>query len=450
MFNILRICTSSFTASNYSATFYRALRNPSKRVSVIKTIKEFKVKHMNEEDEDHASFDLEEMSRRVKKEDLDIAEAFEKGEDFQSIVTESSRLYDRQIREKESGKIFIKKKLIGRKYFQSEKETNLLTYAAKEQIKYLHKLNPLDWTPEALSKSFPISVDGVKKLLRSNYTLKDPVKIKQHDEDVRKKWESLMSGKPSDQIYFHTQCLWNEGKLLKENYTGNPNLPYPSLSTTQNITKVTKNKLIGEYSGIIKNYVEYKKQKKSVQENNSELIVPTEKEYDRRSETVKHITEASNFLKKSKFFKEDGDIAIKKKDYIDEAELPFSQFKENIKHQLKHDSKKSNTSKQYLQWIEQESKEKDFKNPTNFFNAKDFVSKISKYSKENIEMKREKNSAEDSFYLYNEKTGYQRPVGQTFKGKVSIPISAWKKNTLYKVKNCVYDEDGEFLYKLPS
>lgn len=55
-------------------------------------------------------------------------------------------------------------KTIEHKYFKNyrPKEENLLTWAMKEQLRYLHSSDPDMWTPEALSDAFPISPDGVK------------------------------------------------------------------------------------------------------------------------------------------------------------------------------------------------------------------------------------------------------------------------------------------------
>lgn len=53
-------------------------------------------------------------------------------------------------------------KIIEKKYFKKPKEPNLLTWTAKEQLKYLNSMDPGLWTPEKLAESFPISVEGVK------------------------------------------------------------------------------------------------------------------------------------------------------------------------------------------------------------------------------------------------------------------------------------------------
>lgn len=63
----------------------------------------------------------------------------------------------------------IKKKIVGRKYCKFDRETNLLTYAAKQQIRFLHKSDPLEWNYKALSECFPISEAGVKVSKKLNW-----------------------------------------------------------------------------------------------------------------------------------------------------------------------------------------------------------------------------------------------------------------------------------------
>uniref|UniRef100_A0A915HYA5 Neugrin n=1 Tax=Romanomermis culicivorax TaxID=13658 RepID=A0A915HYA5_ROMCU len=74
-----------------------------------------------------------------------------------------------------------------------EKET-LLTWAAMDQIRELHDQDPQHWTPERISESFPISVQGARSFLHGkrpkNVT---PERIKQHDEEVEKRWKALNS-----------------------------------------------------------------------------------------------------------------------------------------------------------------------------------------------------------------------------------------------------------------
>ena len=55
-----------------------------------------------------------------------------------------------------------KLKKVEKKYFPEEQELNLLTWSAKEQIRYLHHTDPQQWTPEHIAECFPISPEGAK------------------------------------------------------------------------------------------------------------------------------------------------------------------------------------------------------------------------------------------------------------------------------------------------
>lgn len=61
---------------------------------------------------------------------------------------------------KEQEKILIVKQ----KYFK-EKYPNFLTWNDKEQIRYLHKTNPDEWTIEKLSDGFPALPETIKVIL---------------------------------------------------------------------------------------------------------------------------------------------------------------------------------------------------------------------------------------------------------------------------------------------
>ena len=67
--------------------------------------------------------------------------------------------YSRQEREH---KVFVQRKMIGHKYFKPTKNPILLTWAEKEQMRYLHNSDPEKWNVEKLAQSFPASEEIVK------------------------------------------------------------------------------------------------------------------------------------------------------------------------------------------------------------------------------------------------------------------------------------------------
>ncbi|XP_063609835.1 uncharacterized protein LOC134783759 [Penaeus indicus] len=90
----------------------------------------------------------------------------------------------------------IRQKTIEQKYFRNKgpEEQNLLTWAMKEQLRYLHSTDPDMWTPEALSVAFPISESGVKKLLKAKWFPRDEAAIEKHDRSVLATWKKYTKG----------------------------------------------------------------------------------------------------------------------------------------------------------------------------------------------------------------------------------------------------------------
>ena len=93
----------------------------------------------------------------------------------------------------------MKRKIIERKYFKQEQELNLLTWDAKEQIRYLHAEFPEEWTLERLVESFPISRDGLIRLLRSRFQPGSLEEVLEHDERVQNHWKMLKDGRSNVQ-----------------------------------------------------------------------------------------------------------------------------------------------------------------------------------------------------------------------------------------------------------
>nr|XP_053633530.1 uncharacterized protein LOC128689364 [Cherax quadricarinatus]XP_053633531.1 uncharacterized protein LOC128689364 [Cherax quadricarinatus]XP_053633532.1 uncharacterized protein LOC128689364 [Cherax quadricarinatus]XP_053633534.1 uncharacterized protein LOC128689364 [Cherax quadricarinatus]XP_053633535.1 uncharacterized protein LOC128689364 [Cherax quadricarinatus] len=89
--------------------------------------------------------------------------------------------------------VHLRRETIKRKYFSDyePKEKNLLTWAMKEQLRYLHSSDPSMWTPEALSKAFPISPAGAKKLLKVHWSPRSDAEIQKHDKQVAVRWKHL-------------------------------------------------------------------------------------------------------------------------------------------------------------------------------------------------------------------------------------------------------------------
>ncbi|KAK7084057.1 hypothetical protein SK128_019245 [Halocaridina rubra] len=91
---------------------------------------------------------------------------------------------------------FIQQKTIKQKFFKQYEpvEENLLTWAMKEQLKYLYATDPDLWTPEALATAFPISALGVQRLLNAKWIPENEAAIERHDRSVLARWKKYTNG----------------------------------------------------------------------------------------------------------------------------------------------------------------------------------------------------------------------------------------------------------------
>lgn len=284
--------------------------------------------------------------------------------------------------------------------------------------------------------------------------LTSPEKIKAHDEDVARKWEILKSGKFSDEITPTTQKLYKEGKLVDDYFSGNPNLPTTPPSSKK-VIELKKNEPVGEFSAIVKTYYDYEKRKLLESKENCEKQVsvrdnnPTE---NSEKKTFK-LKNALKFKVASEEYDDDTNPEVypnlkKKVEYNNE--IPFSQFKEILKdeNEVKLKSKYKNEYDTFVQQqISMNNKNVKSEKPEQ---QQSCFMKIQKYEKENINLMFEKDQKFTKIYKYDDKLGYQHPIGKNIRGKVNVSSKQHKKGKLIKIGKCIYDEDGEFLCKVST
>ncbi|XP_068157687.1 uncharacterized protein [Drosophila tropicalis] len=92
----------------------------------------------------------------------------------------------------------VRQFMIKHKYFRDAKLPNLLLHAEKEQMRLLHERDPDEWTIERLAESFPATPDVVEKVLRAKWRPRSLQRIRTHDESVIRNWQQLRSGEHTD------------------------------------------------------------------------------------------------------------------------------------------------------------------------------------------------------------------------------------------------------------
>lgn len=285
--------------------------------------------------------------------------------------------------------------------------------------------------------------------------LTSPEKIKAHDEDVARKWEILKSGKFSDEITPTTQKLYKEGKLVDDYFSGNPNLPTAPPSSKK-VIELKKNEPVGEFSAIVKTYYDYEKRKLLESRENCEKQVSV-RDNNPSENSEKKTFKLKNALKfkvaSEEYDDDDTNPEVypnlkKKIEYNNE--IPFSQFKEILKdeNEVKLKSKYKNEYDTFVQkQISMTKKNVKSEKPEQ---QQSCFMKIQKYEKENINLMFEKDQKFTKIYKYDDKLGYQHPIGKNIRGKINVSSKQHKKGKLIKIGKCIYDENGEFLCKVST
>lgn len=360
----------------------------------------------------------------------------ESEDEYQDIIDHADEYYDLHIEEQKARERIRRYKKHIKKNFPQPQETNLLTAATKDQIRYLHELDPVKWNPEALTQSFPISIDGVKKLLRSNYRPKSDSERLKHDNNVYKNIKLLKEG--SEKISIVTRKLWEEGKLKIEYSQGNEILPMPDVDV-EKVPAIKDFEKPGEFLSIVKPYLDAKKQQES-------------KDIPKHSEIIKHEDPTKN-----NFLKIVIPSHIESSDPLCATYFP-SRFKSDDALDITHEQCRPNFTKDDNTTDITSRKEQNLiNNKENTNNSLNFKSgNVPKYNNDNVEFvldsRVNQNLGIRQPYVYDSKVGYQHPLGEAgdYPEKIEIPKDDFKPGALYKVGNCYYDDNGDFLYRVFS
>lgn len=133
----------------------------------------------------------------------------------------SHKQYELEVRKQRDK---IRQHIVQRKYFRKQQSLpNFLTYAEKEQIRFLHSSDNNEWTIEKLAECFPANVEIILKVLKSHWTPMSEKRILSHDASVFKNWERFKKGeydKMNTELQIHLQKFGHRSlenlKLLQD------------------------------------------------------------------------------------------------------------------------------------------------------------------------------------------------------------------------------------------
>ncbi|XP_055346578.1 uncharacterized protein LOC129594056 [Paramacrobiotus metropolitanus] len=146
----------------------------------------------------------------------------------------------------------------------------LLTIAAREQIRFLHKQDPQEFSVERLSDSFPISPTDLQRLLSlPPRRFSRPESDAAEDARVAQRWKALKTGKKwREWVSAEQMEQFRAGTLRKAHFSGNAALPLPPVVERY----VPPPPVDGPVSRLLKTVMEERKRKEVVRPDVEVLV----------------------------------------------------------------------------------------------------------------------------------------------------------------------------------
>lgn len=267
-----------------------------------------------------------------------------------------------------------------------QKSPNFLTWAEKEHIRHLHEQDPEQWSPERLCESFPADLHIIKKILKANWVPRTLERVKKHDEAVKKNWELLRSSKGDD---LNPALRVHLMKFLNRTIDTST-LPKcePKKSTKGFLTKNN------EFINMITTSKKYQNTKEQVAK---EIEI---KSMDSTKNHINFVNPRKNLVKGNREALYDLQITLNRPDNYGETNQNYSELKTN------------------------ESTDVEIISIEEFRPKKDLM------------------HFKDSHLL--------KINDDPIKQNIKISKKIWKRGATYKKGDCFYDDDGEFLYRVPG
>lgn len=419
--------------NNIKVMIFKLLRTyvTKSKCESVGIYKKLKISKMNKEFDDN----FEEMDQ----EDSEIYDS-----DFMTIDTS----YKNKIREDKRIQEQLKRRIVKSKVFK-EIEPNFLTYVEKDQIKKLHENNPKEWTPEKLSESFPALPETIKKILKIKWIPKSVERILQYDNKVIENWKQLKTGKlvVNDTLKQHLMKFKDRKIHLCDKETlmnfipPKIELPKPKSSFFSNIIKnstdkesIIENKLLISSQNNInkdkKNFNVTEKKDIKFKETNDSMNICETRKYNTKEKTLLFEEFIKNKLNNPSEISHEEKIALMNiyKKYVESKNSEDVSF--NVMNNIKKDA-----------IIEKKdiSTTKTLSDKNSILNIKTDEFKVATKLNNDISL--------DTYI--KERNSFMETNVEYFK-RIKIPQNVYKQGMTYRIKDCYYDDDGEFLYRIPG
>ncbi|XP_072758102.1 uncharacterized protein [Anoplolepis gracilipes] len=371
----------------------------------------------------------------------------------------------------QSKKEHLKQQIVKQKYFK-EKEPRFITFAERKLICELYQSNPEEWTVERLSESFPVLPETVQKILQANWSPKSVERVMQYDDLVVENWKKFRAGKlpVNPRLNEHLMkfknrkiILTDRESLAKQFVPPEPKFKEPKSKLFSNIIqsyineKQNDKKLLSleDNSHKVKDahfnknqnllIADNKTENNSIAIKNSEKFTVNEEQYptlNSQTDLEKHNRLSLNKQKNSKkLLTFDEFVKVKLKDVQKESpegitllNLYRKQMDTSQEIQTASDNPIISTEKNTLEIVQKSNKS---------------VSAVpgNKGSDKYVNIAtQDDNLIDTSIKVWNKKIDtnydYAKPI--------KISNNLYKPGMTYRISDCYYDDDGEFLYRVPG
>jgi len=372
-------------------------------------------------------------------------------------------------REMQKNKEHLKQQIVNQKYF-TENEPRFLTFAERQLICKLYKSNPEEWTVEKLSESFPALPETIQKIVHANWMPESVERIMQYDDVAIENWKKFHIGKlpVSPRFNEHLKKFKNrkiiltDRELLAKQFV----VPKPKF-------KKPKSQL---FSNIIQSYASEKQdnEKLLLQENNSHKMEDAFAHSNKNqnlliadNKTENNSIDVKNpkkfMLKEEQYLTLNSDTESKKHDIFNKKNnsKKLFTFDEFVKTKLEDIQKKSPKEgitllNLYRKQMDASQEIKTASNDAIINTEKDTLEIVQKSNQSVSEISKNKdddniviaddNLIDTSIKMWSKKIDTECDYAKPIK----ISKNLYKSGMTYRINDCYYDDDGEFLYRIPG
>ncbi|CAK9798969.1 hypothetical protein ANTQUA_LOCUS1803 [Anthophora quadrimaculata] len=372
---------------------------------------------------------------------------------YESDLTEFAELQNEKQRARKTDHERLKRLIVKSRFF-NEVEPSFLTHVEKDQIRKLHQSNPDEWTPQKLSESFPALPETIKKVLKTNWVPRSVDIILKYDKRVIENWKNFKSGKLAVNFNLreHLMKFQNRKISLTDRETLAEIFVPPKVEFPKPVSTF--------FSSIVQDSVSKKQVTTNEQGNYVEKSISRDEKY---SDTTKK--------KELEIVGKEGDNSVYRKSDIrrkhKEEKLVFDEFIKKKLNNLDDTSPEErltllSTYKKHIVSKQLEDVSSNVINSTTenaSIEDKD-VSIVKQLSSESLPVvKKDRIETKITTETKNENLSLDTFIKERnscmdtdidYVKRLKIPKNVYKKGMTYRVKDCYYDDDGEFLYRVPG